>query len=79
MTNLEQYNAIFIQCLEVEESQLGENLTYQSIPEWDSVGHMQLISALEDEFDLMLDTDDIIDFSSYVIGKEILKKNGVDI
>ncbi len=79
MTNLEKYNAVFIECLEIDESQLNENLTYQSISEWDSVGHMQLMAALEDEFDLMLDTDDIIDFSSYAIGKEILSKNGVEI
>lgn len=50
-------------------------LEYQSIGDWDSVGHMGLIAALEDAFDIMMDTDDIIDFSSFEKGKEILSKD----
>ena len=52
-----------------------EGLEYQAVTEWDSVGHMTLIAALEDAFDIMMDTDDIIDFSSYEKGKEILASN----
>lgn len=78
MTNEELYNQIFIETLELEKDQLGDDLVYQSVSNWDSVGHMQLTSALEDAFDVMLDTDDIIDFSSYVIGKGILEKYGVE-
>jgi acyl carrier protein len=74
MTNLEKYNNAFIEALEVEESQL-EGLEYQEISAWDSVGHMGLVAAIEDAFDIVMDTDDIIDFSSYEIGKEILAKN----
>ena len=78
MTNLEKYNAAFIDSLGVEEQQL-QGLTYQSVDTWDSVGHMQLIATLEDAFDIMFDTDDIIDFSSYVKGKELIAKYGVTI
>lgn len=74
MNNLEKYNSVFCETLELTEDRL-EGLTYQSIPSWDSVGHMTLISALEEAFDIMLDTDDIIDLSSYAKGKEILRKN----
>jgi len=77
MSNLEKYNAAFCETLNVEESQLA-NLKYQAIPDWDSVGHMSLMAAIEDAFDIMLDTDDIIDFSSYEKGKEILKKYDVE-
>lgn len=73
MTNLEKYNEIFKSTLNVSEQELNEKLVYQEVPEWDSVGHMNLISALEDEFDIMFDTDDIIDFSSYAKGMDILK------
>ena len=53
-----------------------EGIKYNSIPSWDSVGHMSLIVALEDTFDIMMDTDDIIDFSSYYEkGKEIPETN----
>lgn len=77
MTNLEKYNNAFIDALEIEESQL-EGLKYQDIPEWDSVGHMGLIASIEDAFDIMMDTDDIVDFSSYEKGKEILNKYDIE-
>lgn len=76
MTNLEKYNAAFMETLGVSADQL-EGLEYMKIDAWDSVGHMQLIAALEDAFDIMFDTDDIIDFSSYVKGKELIAKYDV--
>ncbi len=74
MNNLEKYNQAFVETFEITEEQL-EGLKYQDIPAWDSVGHMSLIAALEDSFDIMMDTDDIIDFSLYEKGKEILSKS----
>lgn len=74
MTNLEKLNNAFIEILGVTEDQLA-GLKYQDVAAWDSVGHMSLMSALEDAFDIMMDTDDIIDFSSYEKGKEILTSN----
>lgn len=74
MANLEKYNNAFIEALMVEEDELV-GLQYQAIDRWDSVGHMSLVAAIEDAFDIMLDTDDIIDFSSYEKGKEILALN----
>ena len=73
MTNLEKYNKAFMESFEINEDQLA-GLKYQDIEAWDSVGHMGLVAALEDAFDIMMDTDDIIDFSSYEKGKEILAK-----
>lgn len=55
-----------------------EQLVYNEIVEWDSIGHMQLVAEIEDAFDIMLDTDDIIDMSSYQKTKQILKKYDVD-
>lgn len=78
MTNLEKYNAIFCENLQISEEQLL-GLKYQSVPLWDSVGHMGLIAALEDAFSIMMDTEDIIDLSSYEKGKEILSKYDVQI
>ncbi len=73
MSNLEKYNNAFIETFEITEDQLP-GLKYQDIDAWDSVGHMGLVAALEDAFEIMMDTDDIIDFSSYEKGKEILAK-----
>ena len=77
MTNLEKYNNVFVENLRVSEDQLA-TLQYQGVELWDSVGHMTLVAALEDAFDIMMDTDDIIDLSSYEKGKEILKKYDVE-
>lgn len=76
MTNIEKYDQAFAEGLEIDPTEIDlKTLKYQDIPEWDSVGHMGLISALEDAFDIMMDTDDIIDLSSYEKGMEILKAN----
>ncbi|CCY17340.1 putative uncharacterized protein [Eubacterium sp. CAG:786] len=77
MTNLEKYNNAFIETFGITADKL-DGLAYQAIPEWDSVGHMQLIAAIEDAFDIMIDTDDIIDLSSYEKGKELLTKYEVE-
>ena len=79
MTNIEKYEKAFVETFEIEKTQIGEGLVYQSIPLWDSVGHMSLIATLEDEFDIMLEMDDVVNFGSYDIGKEILAKYGVEI
>jgi acyl carrier protein len=73
MSNIEKYNKAFIDSLEITEAQLT-GLHYQDVASWDSVGHMGLIAALEESFDIMMDTDDIIDLSSYEKGMEILSK-----
>ncbi len=74
MTNIEKYINTFVEGLGIKEEQV-EGLEYQAIMEWDSVGHMSLITAIENTFGIMMDVDDIIDFSSYEKGKEILSKN----
>lgn len=76
MSNLEIYNNAFKEALDIKDEVLA-GLEYQGVANWDSVGHMNLIAALEDAFDIMMDTDDIIDFSSYEKGKEILAKYNI--
>ena len=78
MTNLEKYDGAFIEAFEIEADKLA-GLKYQDIEALDSVGHMTLIALLEDAFDIMMETDDIIDFSSYEIGKEILSKYNIEL
>ena len=78
MTNLVKYNNAFTENLQISEGEL-QGLQYQGTELWDSVGHMTLMAAIEDAFDIMLDTDDIVDFSSYEKGKEILKKYDVEL
>ena len=58
----------------LDENSEIENLEYQGIKQWDSLGHMALMAALEDEFAVELEIDDIVDFSSVQVGREILSK-----
>lgn len=71
MSNEEKYLKVFTGTFGISEKAARE-ATYQETDEWDSVGHMMLINALEDAFDIMMDTDDIVDLSSFAKGMEIL-------
>ena len=74
MNNKEKYDQAFIESFSIDANDLNEKLEYNSIQTWDSVGHMGLIAALEEQFDIMMEMDDIIDFSSYQKGFEIVAK-----
>tara|TARA_Y100000294_G_C8465378_1_gene300425 strand:- start:630 stop:863 length:234 start_codon:yes stop_codon:yes gene_type:complete len=75
MGNKSKYLAIFKEAFNVKE--ISEDTKYNEIPEWDSIGHMTLMSALEEKFKISIDTDDIVDFSSVKVGYKILDKYGV--
>ena len=79
MSNINKYNQVFIDSFGLDDSKLNADLIYESIPEWDSVGHMGMIAGLEDAFEIEMDTDDIIDFSGYEKGKDIMKKYKIEI
>ena len=78
MNNKQKYDEAFIESFSIDENKLGDDLEYNSIPEWDSVGHMGLIAELEEVFEIMMEMDDIIDFSSYKKGFELIAKYGVE-
>jgi|TARA_X000001036_G_scaffold421826_1_gene444090 acyl carrier protein len=73
MSNLNKYNKSFTETFSIKIDKL-KKLKYNSISKWDSIGHMSLIGKLEDTFNISMEMDDIIDFSSYEFGKKILKK-----
>ena len=77
MSNKQKYQDIFIKSLSINGKKFDENIKYNEIPEWDSIGHMTLISGLEEGFNISMETDDIVDFSSFKKGFEILEKYGV--
>lgn len=77
MTIKEKYDNVFINCFSVDASALNEKFVYQCVPTWDSVGHMSMVAALEEAFNISMEMDDIIDFSSYNNGIELLKKYNV--
>ena len=79
MTNMEKYKAAFKEALEIDDSALTDELAFDSIPEWDSVGHMRLMASIEDAFDIMFETEDIMDSGTFGKGKEILQKYDVEL
>ena len=70
----DRVKAQFVECFGISPDIVKDELEYASIPQWDSVAHMSLIVCLEDEFDIMIDTDDVIDMSSFKKAKEIVTK-----
>lgn len=78
MENIDLYKKAFVESFDVSKTEVV-NLEYQSVETWDSVGHMVLIAALEEAFDIMIEMDDIINFSGFVKGVEILQKYDVNI
>lgn len=78
MSNIDKYKQAFVDTFGIEAEKLN-TLKYQDINEWDSVGHMNLMTVLEDTFDIEMDIDDITDFSSFTVGQDILRKYDVEI
>ena len=78
MSNKQKFKDIFIKSLAMDSKKFNENIKYNEIAEWDSIGHMTLMSGLEEGFSITMETDDIVDFSSFKKGIEILKKYSVN-
>ena len=77
LTNIEKYKKAFMDSFELKESDLDDTLVYNKVTGWDSIGHMGLIDELEKTLQITLEADDIVDFSSFQKGKEIVAKYGV--
>jgi acyl carrier protein len=67
----------FSRSLGIPLGQVTDELAYNTIKEWDSVGHMALVVAIEGAFGIMLDTDDILGLSSVGMARDILARYGV--
>ncbi|MBQ9882223.1 MAG: acyl carrier protein [Synergistes sp.] len=77
MDNLAKYKKVFREIFDVRDEDLGAEFRFDNVQKWDSVAHMSLISALEDEFEVLFDTEDILSYGSFENGINILKKYGV--
>ena len=78
MDNLQKYKNVFMEVFNVNASELDESFTFKDVKRWDSVAHLTLISELEDAFDVLFESEDILHFGSYLNGIEILKRYGSD-
>lgn len=78
MSNIEKYIEIFRSVFDVEKKQLDSTFNFKDVETWDSMTHLVLISELEEAFNIMFETDDILHFGGYLNGIEILKRYGLD-
>lgn len=79
MTNLEKLNQIFCEVFSADESALGSDFNKDNVEGWDSVHQLSLTSSVEDEFDIMLDAEDILEFTSYDNTKQVLAKYDIEL
>ena len=77
MTNRETYTQIFKTVFDVDESVLDEQFNFKDITAWDSITHLTLIGELENSFNILFETDDILNFGGFCNGMRILNKYGV--
>lgn len=78
MTNQEKYQQIFMDLFSVSAEELSPDFTFRDQEQWDSLAHLQLIGELEDTFDVLFDSEDILNYGSYNNGRKILKRYGVE-
>ena len=78
MSNKEKYTNVFVSIFDIEKDKLNEGFNFNDIDSWDSFTHLTLISELEDAFEVMFESNDILHFGGYLNGMEILKKYGID-
>lgn len=79
MTNIDKYNQAFVEVFGVNESVLNDSFAKDSVDGWDSVHQLNIIALLEESFDIMFDPEDIMEFTSYGKGRELLKKYEVEL
>ena len=79
MSDLEKYNAVFVETFAVDVEKLNDGFSSETVDNWDSVLQLSLVTSIEDAFDVMFEPEDIMDFKSYIKGKEILAKYEVEI
>ena len=72
---LENLRAVFRDTLGLDSAAAVDDLAYRALPAWDSIGHMRLVAAIETAFDVMLDTDEVIDLSSFAKAAAIVGRH----
>lgn len=77
MSTKERLKSVFAQALDLDPATKIEELRYRDIDKWDSLGHMALVAAIEDEFDVQFDTDQVIDMSAFKVAYDMLREMGL--
>lgn len=79
MTNQEKYAAAFVEVFGAAANELNDNFSKETVEGWDSVHQLNIIALLEESFDVMFDPEDIMEFTSYAKGRQLLAKYNIHI
>ena len=77
MHSTQELKQVFVEDLGIDPATDADSIVYGQTQGWDSTAHMGLVAGIENRFDIMLDTQDLIDMSSFRKATEILGKYGV--
>ena len=62
----------------IPANDITDELEYQSIPEWDSVSHLVLVTELEAAYSITIEMEDVLTMGSVAKIKELLKKYNIE-
>ncbi len=77
MNNIEKLKEAFVEGLEIPMEEV-ETATMEGVDKWDSIGQMSLVAIIEDAFGIEFEPDEVMQFTSFEAGKEILKNHGIE-
>ena len=79
MTNLEKFNHAFVEVFNIQDTILDDSFSKDTIDQWDSVHQLNIIAIIEEVFDIMFEPEDIMEFTSYKAGKDIMVKYNIEL
>ena len=77
MSNTDKLTAAFSNALGIRKEKINDQLSYQSIVQWDSMAHMVLVTEIEDTFSIQIEDKDIIQMDTFLNIKQLLVKYSV--
>ena len=77
MTNIEKYKNAFVEGLEITADEV-ENATMENVDKWDSIGQMSLVAVIEDAFCIEFEPEEVMRFTSFAAGLDILKNHNIE-
>ena len=77
MSNIEKLKEAFVEGLEIPVEEV-ETATMESVDKWDSIGQMSLVAIIEDAFGIEFEPDEVMQFTSFAAGVDILKNHNID-
>jgi acyl carrier protein len=77
MTAQDRLASVFEKTFGYDPKNFSVQLAPEDVPNWDSIGHMNLVAGLEQEFNLQFEVDEIMEMSSPQKILDILKARGL--